>query len=274
MTVSGMTGIYHIHSNYSYDGTNSLEEIADWARAHGIRFVLLTEHDLGFDQEKFDRYLFECSKYRKDVLLVPGMEYEVIHRGGIIHIGAVGLPDLVQRSVLDKGIEPLVEKIHEKGGIAVLHHPSNIRRLLNKDDLKSFDFIEVWNTKFDCDFAPNGDFLEWLKRTWCGSCLVSADIHEVARFDRKRIPRIELSLDPERLETSAIVDQLINRMYRCLKGQWEFLPDGSCTSSRLIHRYLPEICSVKKRIFRIARALVPEPYRKTVYKLVNRAWIR
>ena len=38
------TGIIHIHSNLSYDGRQSLEEIALFARKRGYCFVGMTEH--------------------------------------------------------------------------------------------------------------------------------------------------------------------------------------------------------------------------------------
>jgi hypothetical protein len=277
---SGGTGIYHVHSNYSYDGINSLQEIADWARRQGIHFVLLTEHDLGFDQKRFETYQRECSKYSGDVLLVPGMEYEVIHHNAIVHIGAIGLPVLLDRSILEQGILALVNAIHLQGGLAVLHHPNNIRHVLRQKHVDAFDFVELWNTKFDCDFGPNAQFLRWLKEKNCrGPYLVSADIHDVARFDKNNIARIQLNSDGRSLasqtyDSGAIIDKLRNDQYRCRKGNWEVSPGGTWQVPNSFYQWFPEICLIKKKVFRFGRFLVPERYQKAVYKFVNRACIR
>jgi hypothetical protein len=272
---STRTGIYHIHSDYSYDGTNSLGEIADWARARGIRFVLLTEHDLGFDPEKFEKYRAECSKFSGDVLLVPGMEYEVIHCGAIVHIGAVGVQVLLDRLVLDQGILALVDAIHSHGGLALLHHPNNIKHVLTREHVEAFDFIELWNTKFDCDFAPNLQFTRWLRGMGSrGPYMVSADIHEVGRFHKKNTAFIDMDFGSDNLDLAGIAHRLKNRHYRCRKDKWVLSPEGKSQVPNVLYRLLPAVCVGKKKLFRMARFFVPEKYQKAVYKYVNRSWIR
>lgn len=268
-------GIYHIHSDYSYDGTNSLEEISLWARDRGLNFVLLTEHDLGFDPEKYEKYRAECAKHSGDVLLVPGMEYEVIHRGAIVHIGAVGVPVLLDRVVLDQGILALVDAIHRHGGLALLHHPNNIKHVLTREHVEAFDFIELWNTKFDCNFAPNLQFTQWLHGMGSrGPYMVSADIHEVGRFHEKNIAFIDMDFCSDNPDPEGIVHRLKNRRYRCRKDKWVLSPEGKPQVPNGLYRLLPAVCLCKKKLFRMARFFVPERYQKAVYKYVNRSWIR
>jgi hypothetical protein len=268
-------GIYHIHSDYSYDGTNPLAEIAEWAKARGLGFVLLTEHDLGFDQEKFERYCAECAENSGDVLLLPGMEYEVIHDGAIIHVGAVGVPVFLDSSVIEQGLMALVDAIHRQGGLAVLHHPNNIKEVLTQKHIEAFDFIERWNTKFDCGFGPNFQFLRWLDdMNSQGPYLVSADIHDVGRFNETNLAVITTDVSPEALSLSTIVACLRQQRYRCQKGNWTFSPGGACQVPNALYRILPAVCLIKKKLFRFARFFVPEKYQRAVYQLVNRSWIR
>lgn len=268
-------GIYHIHSDYSYDGVNRLEEIAQWARDHGLKFVLLTEHDLGFTQEVFAEYCKECAAQSGEVLLLPGIEYEVIRQEAIIHIGAIGLPHLLHRSIIEGGVLPLVKAIQDLGGLAILHHPNNIRQMLTQQELESFDLIELWNSKFDCGFAPNFQFLRWLKKmNQQGPYLVSADIHQVNNFDKKTIAFIDLQVSPDTLQQTTIVDSLKQARYRCNASHWTLQPDGTCEGQGIAFPMLAVICLLKKWLFRLARFGVPYRYRKTVYNFVNRSWLR
>lgn len=268
-------GIYHIHSDYSYDGTNRLEEISQWARGHDLKFVLLTEHDLGFTKEKFAEYCKECTAHSGEVLLLPGIEYEVIKQESIIHIGAIGLPHLLERSIIKGGILTLVKAIQDLGGLAILHHPNNIRQVLTQQEIESFDFIEIWNTKFDCGFAPNFQFLRWLKRrNHKGPYLVSADIHQVNDFDKKTIAYIDLQTSPDTLQQAPIMNSLKQARYRCHANRWTLQPDGSCVEQKIVFCLFATICLLKKWLFRLARFGVPRRYRKTVYNFVSKPWFR
>ncbi len=268
-------GIYHIHSYFSYDGTNRLEEIAQWARSHGLTFVLLTEHDLGFTQEKFAEYCKECAAHSEDVLLLPGIEYEVIQQGAIIHIGAIGLPHLLERSLIEGGVLTLVKAIQNLGGLAILHHPNNIKQLLSQQQLKAFDFIELWNTKFDCRFAPNFQFLRWLERmNHQGPYMVSADIHQVNDFDKKTIAYIDLEVSTSALQRATIIDSLKQARYRCHANRWTLHPDGTCMEQSNVFRLFAVIGLLKKWLFRLASFGVPRRYRKTVYNFVTSRWFR
>lgn len=263
-------GVYHIHSDFSYDGQNSLGEIARWARSLGLDFVLLTEHDLGFDQGKFEEYCAECSNNSGDVLLVPGIEYEVIHGGAKIHIGAIGVPVLIDRQVLSQGPAALIDAIHRLGGLAVLHHPNNIKNVLTRKILENFDFIEMWNTKFDCGFGPNFQFLRWLHGRNClGPYLVSADIHDVGKFRPDNTAYIHMEINPEDLCLSMIVDGMRQQRYQCCLGVWRVLPKGAYQVPGRLYRLLPFVCLVKKTLYRFAKFFIPKKYRKKLFKIMN-----
>lgn len=271
---AGVTGIYHIHSSFSYDGSDSLKDIATWGKSHGLRFVLLTEHDLGFDEALFKEYCAECSKNSDDVLLVPGIEYEVVHGGKRIHVGAIGLPALLDSSVVAKGLLALVDAIQSHGGLAILHHPHNIRRVLTQEHIEAFDLIELWNTKFDCGFGPNHQFCRWLQGVDChGPFLVSADIHRVDRFDQHNIAFVDLPINPTDLQIAAILDCLRQGQYRCRIGNWALSPDGAWQVPNRLYSLLPALCTVQKKTFRCAKFFIPEKYRQVVFDLVARPWL-
>lgn len=263
-------GIYHIHSTFSYDGHNGLGEISAWAGSLGLEFVLLTEHDFGFDEEKFEEYCTQCGRNSGDVLLVPGIEYEVIHAGAKIHVGAIGVPVLIDRKTISQGLTALIAAIHDHGGLAVLHHPNNIKKVLTRQVIEKFDFIELWNTKFDCRFGPNFQFLRWLQRIqYKGPYLVSADIHDVSRFRQENVAYVDLDVNIAALHVSTVIDCLSHWRYRCRVGNWCVLPNGQYEVPSRLYRLLPVVCFVKKTLYRCAKFFVPKSYRKKLFNLMH-----
>ena len=75
---------WHIHSENSYDATNSLEEILQEAKKQGLRFVGITDH-VNFNDEKFLGDL-HCSvktvkaMQRSEPMLVLGVELTPIEK--------------------------------------------------------------------------------------------------------------------------------------------------------------------------------------------------
>lgn len=57
-----MEGIFHIHSNYSYDGKISLAELKYECVKRNLRFMLLTDHAQGFDNAKLQKLVEECKQ--------------------------------------------------------------------------------------------------------------------------------------------------------------------------------------------------------------------
>ena len=87
----GPTGIVHVHSDYSHDGRDSLEELQAFASARGITFVGLTEHAEDFDAARFDQYREHCGRASADgVRLIPGLEFRFEGFPGL-HLLALGL---------------------------------------------------------------------------------------------------------------------------------------------------------------------------------------
>lgn len=150
-----MRGLLHAHSDFSYDGRATLQELATWGTQRGLDCILLSEHTNDFTAEKMKRYVEEVdSMERTGCRMVPGLEFSV--RGGF-HIIGFNIRRWEPR------VEPLdvVHLIREQGGLAVLAHPMRYGgRWPDDETLRQLQGIEVWNARYDGRFLPSGDVFD------------------------------------------------------------------------------------------------------------------
>src|SRR5205814_8273350 len=79
----------HVHSEWSYDASWALPDLARAFARRGYDVVLMAEHDRGFDETRWDEYKRACAQAGGDrILLVPGMEYEDAADG--VHVPVCG----------------------------------------------------------------------------------------------------------------------------------------------------------------------------------------
>lgn len=99
-------GAYHVHTKRS-DGLGTVEQVAAAAKAAGLHFVVLTDHNDFGPREPV---------YLDGVLLVPGVEISSRY-GHLVALGA--------ERPLDgpRAREVGVDAVNEAGGVAVLAHP-------------------------------------------------------------------------------------------------------------------------------------------------------
>src|SRR5215469_1366595 len=137
----------HVHSDWSYDGSWTLEALRRKFQGRGSRVLMMTEHDRGFTVERWNQYREACSKTSSgEILVLPGIEYSDAENR--VHVLVWG-PIPFLGGNLPTG--EMLDKVHAAGGVAVLAHPSR------KDVWKAFDpawknrliGIEVWNRKYD-----------------------------------------------------------------------------------------------------------------------------
>jgi len=152
----------HVHSNWSYDGSWSLEALAGKFSRVGSRVLMMTEHDRGFSAARLSEYREACAQVSSDKLLViPGIEYsDSANRVHVLVWGPVPF--------LGEGLPTteMLERAEAADGLAVLAHPTR------KDVWKNFDprwtrrllGIETWNRKYD-GWAPSRTAPELLKET-------------------------------------------------------------------------------------------------------------
>lgn len=169
----------HVHSDWSYDGSWSLERIATAFGKRGYRAVLLAEHDRGFDEVRWRAYRAACSAAStSDVLLVAGIEYS--DPANCVHIPVWGdIPFLGEG--LDTA-ETLL-RAQAEGGVAVLAHPGRrgVIGRIEGDWLDRLAGIEIWNRKYD-GYAPNRDVAELVRDRPGLIPFASLDFHTARQF--------------------------------------------------------------------------------------------
>ena len=141
----------HVHSHWSYDGRWPLGRIASLFRRVGCDVVLMTEHERGFNESRWRLYRDECAAVSRDILVVPGIEYE--DAVGDHHVLVWGdLPFLGERLEL----RVLLDRVRARGGTAVLAHPirRDTYRVLQSPDSSLLDGFEIWNRRYD-GWVPN-----------------------------------------------------------------------------------------------------------------------
>jgi hypothetical protein len=214
----------HVHSKWSYDGSWSLKELSAEFGRRGYRVLMMTEHDRGFTEARFEQYREACSKASsKEILVMPGIEYSdaenrvhVLVWGSVPFLGE-GLPTI-----------KMLEGVKDANGMAVFAHPSR------RDAWKCFEpfwsdrflGIEVWNRKYD-GWAPSQTAPE-LVQTAGAIPFVGLDFHT----ERQLFPlAMALELRGEVSEETAL-EALRSR--RC--GARAF---GHSLSEGIVHKALP-----------------------------------
>ena len=142
-------GIVHVHSNYSYDGQHSLEEIAEMGKNRGYHFIGMSEHSDTFDEEKIARYVKECKNAStENCLIIPGIEFTCENN---LHILGLG----VRQYTSGKDPFQIARFIRQQGGVAVIAHPVRYHYQIPEGLAAVVDGIEVWNAGYDGRFVPN-----------------------------------------------------------------------------------------------------------------------
>lgn len=200
-----VTAVCHVHSEWSYDGSWSLADLATKFSQRGCRVLMMTEHDRGFTAERFKQYRRACSEASSEkILVVPGIEYsDATNR---VHVLTWGTGPFLDENLPTAA---MLGAVHEGQGIAVLAHPSR------KDAWQAFAShwadkllgIEIWNRKYD-GWAPSGTAPELLMRSGAIP-FVGLDFHT----ERQTFPlTMALNIDSEVTE-AAVLDCL--RARRC-----------------------------------------------------------
>jgi hypothetical protein len=150
----------HMHSDWSYDGSWTLEDLAAEFSRRGFRALLMTEHDRGFTAERLQEYRAACAKASSDkILVVPGIEYS--DADNVVHTLTWGdVPFLGENQPTKK----ILDEVKSADGVAVMAHPSR------KEAWKFFDpswtagllGIEVWNRKTD-GWSPSAKAVPLIK---------------------------------------------------------------------------------------------------------------
>lgn len=140
-------GDLHIHTFYS-DGNWTFPFVLDWARAVGLDFVGLTEHNTAAHHPEINLL---APKY-KELLILRGEE--VTTYGG--HFNVWGLPndEVIDFRITPKSTELLqksLDRIHELGLLASINHPTGMCGgcSWSYGDWTRMDSVEIWNGSWD-----------------------------------------------------------------------------------------------------------------------------
>lgn len=163
----------HVHSDWSDDGSWSLEQIARTFRRMGAAVVLMSEHSRGFTAGKWQEYADACRQASDEkVLLVPGIEYG--DEDDVVHIPVWGSVPFFGEA---PPVGQLLKEAREAGGTAVWAHPwrRDAWRRFEPDWFEQLAAVEVWNRKYD-GIAPSRRALALAEREGA-TPFVSLDFH-------------------------------------------------------------------------------------------------
>ncbi len=109
-------GDLHVHSLESTDARPSLDEIATFARARGLDFVEVSDHNTITQLDFFG----DAQSRHPDLLLVPGIEYTTYHG----HANAIGATKWVDHKIGQPGvtIQEAARQIVAQGAIFSVNH--------------------------------------------------------------------------------------------------------------------------------------------------------
>jgi hypothetical protein len=123
----------HVHTIYSGDSRNSVQNILEICRRMGMDGVVVLDHNSL-------RGAKEAIAMKSDILVVPGVEISSAEG----HILAYNVNEEIPR---DRTVEETIDMIHAQGGVAVAAHPYRVWSGLGEANIigKPFDAIESQN---------------------------------------------------------------------------------------------------------------------------------
>ena len=113
-------GNLHTHTTES-TGDSEPEHVAEWYRDHGYDFLVLSDHN---HRTILDGTDSERSRWPH---LIPGQEVSTVFGEAPIHLGAIGVREVVEPhdgKTLVETLQVNIDAVTEAGGLAVINHPN------------------------------------------------------------------------------------------------------------------------------------------------------
>ena len=175
-------GLFHVHSTYSYDGRDCIDDLKQFCVRNKYSFACLTEHSYGMTTEKWASFLHDCTAVSdNDVLMVPGLEYESEDNRNL-HLLAIGIRNFRDNT----GTEEFLQDVKSQGGIVVMAHPSRSSYEIPEEIARHLDGVEVWNAAYDSRYLPDHKAIlaySRLRRRTPGLFAVGGlDMHDLRNF--------------------------------------------------------------------------------------------
>ena len=150
MTLAGV-GIIHVHSNYSHDGKDALEQIRDFALDRGISFVGMTDHAEDFEPARYVQFQEHCRRLSDEKLaIIAGLEYRFAGYPGL-HLLALGLSHMIAPETPDD----FCRMTRDTAQFTIVAHPLLPKYRIPPLVAESLDAIEVWNALYNTRYLPD-----------------------------------------------------------------------------------------------------------------------
>jgi hypothetical protein len=249
-------GLMHVHSRYSVDGILPLEEIRELCKRKKTDFIILAEHADGkhFTAERMGEMLRECKGLSsEEFLFIPGLEYDC--EG--MHILAIG----VEEYFVENKLENLIDRIKERGGLAVLAHVVYYDSI-PYERLVNLDGVEAWNARYDGRFSPSIKSLKILKRfrMLVGgiNAFAGSDLHEKYSFGS-----VSSTIHLEGLNKKDVIDSLRTGMFYSSNGLIRLYPKNGPSRAK---KAMFAVISIPFCILRKMRKIISRIIAKTGLK--------
>ncbi len=110
-------GDFHVHSKDSTDASPSVEDISVYARAHGLDFVEISDHNVSGGQD----YFADAASAHPELLLLPGVEFTT-YAG---HANGIGATRWVDHKIGQPGVTigGAVAAFEAQGALFAINHP-------------------------------------------------------------------------------------------------------------------------------------------------------
>ena len=146
-----LLGAFHMHSDYSHDGLDSLEQLREVSITRGIGWIGLTDHAEDLDEEIFGEYVRHCASLSDDTFrYTPGLEFRFAGLRGM-HLLALG----VTAWMTPKTPEEFFDQAARSARFTILAHPVLCKYAPPQIVRDRIDAIEVWNTNYNTRYLPD-----------------------------------------------------------------------------------------------------------------------
>lgn len=165
--------VLHAHSNWSYDGSWSVADIARRAESLGVHLLMMTEHSQRFDAGRMNEYIAECDAASTNrIRVLPGIEYST--KKNRIHILTWGVNRYLGEEVT---VDDVLNSLDHDNGLAIFAHPErrDVWREFERHWAAKLYGMEIWNRKTD-GLAPSRIALQMV-RDFDIKPVVAVDFH-------------------------------------------------------------------------------------------------
>jgi hypothetical protein len=136
----------HIHSEYSHDGSASVDEIAALAKARGMNALVITDHDSVESYQKARAYQSD------DFFVIPAVEYTTTRGHMLVYFVEAFAEDAgIHKNESGKyPFDEIIRFVRENDGLVIAAHMfKHVRRPLSadafQDVLDAVDGLEIYN---------------------------------------------------------------------------------------------------------------------------------